>query len=210
MTVNSLCFRSKISTFYFQNVRDRLAAVLYAAALAAAWIARCTRWISAFGALDDSGLEELRVQIDPQSWADGSVVGAGNEATMRDRADMADFGGEALSVAGRPEPPAARGFATCCFATVTGPGTLRDCVLRRRTFAGFICSKVFPCFRNTEKEDLIVCRVAGVRTITWVFICADICRCYFCLFIGRKRIAQKRAVQPIAKAAFFPRYVCMI
>ncbi len=61
--------------------------------------------------MDDFRFEDLRVQINPQSGADGNVSVVDRDAVLADVSVTADKGGISLTEAGRPQPPSAEFFA---------------------------------------------------------------------------------------------------
>ena len=61
--------------------------------------------------MDDFRFEDLRVQINPQSGADGNVSVVDRDAVLADVAVIADIGDTILIDAGRPQPPPAEFFA---------------------------------------------------------------------------------------------------
>ena len=120
--------------------------------------------------LDDFRFEELRVQIDPQSGANSvmSIVDIVPRGT--DRAVTADIGGDILITAGRPEPPPARGCATCCFLSITFICPLCLCISRWCTFSCFVTIKILFNFVDAEQKYFIGCGVSGIRVIFGILI----------------------------------------
>ena len=64
--------------------------------------------------VDDERFEDLRCQIYPQSGTNTDIK-VDIAATVIDRRVKVDNGGNAQIIAGRPQPPPASCFATCCF-----------------------------------------------------------------------------------------------
>ena len=66
--------------------------------------------------------EDSRVQINPHSGADSTVIVVDNVAVLVD--DAVDIGGIIMSVTGRPQPPPAVAVAAL-------PSAIRNCIIRR-------------------------------------------------------------------------------
>ena len=120
--------------------------------------------------LDDFRFEELRVQIDPQSGANSVIISVDRATSAIDRAATVDMGGVKLIIAGRPEPPPARGCATCCFIAITCICPLCLCISRWCTFSCFVTIKILFNFVDAEQKYFIGCGVSGIRVIFGILI----------------------------------------
>ena len=93
--------------------------------------------------MDDFRLKDLRVQIDPQSGADSTVIDEDMVAALIDVAEIEDIGGIILIAAGRPQPPPA-------VATVSFPSAISNCIIRRLTQSCTIGAEILIDFCYTE------------------------------------------------------------
>ena len=93
--------------------------------------------------MDDFRLKDLRVQIDPQSGADSTVIAVDIAAELVDVAVSVDSGGISLIAAGRPQPPPA-------VATVSFPSAISNCIIRRLTLSCTIGAEILIDFCYTE------------------------------------------------------------
>ena len=93
--------------------------------------------------MDDFRLKDLRVQIDPQSGANGIISVVDTVAVLVDIAVIADIGGITLKVAGRPQPPPA-------VATVAFPSAISNCIIRRLTLSCTIGAEILIDLCYTE------------------------------------------------------------
>ena len=88
--------------------------------------------------------DNLGIQIDPQSGANGKTIDVDMGTDLEDNAVHVDKGGKILIDAGRPQPPPAVAIVAIDTHSIC------NCILRGLTLSCTIYAKIFICFGNAE------------------------------------------------------------
>lgn len=92
--------------------------------------------------MDDFRFEELRVQIYPQSGADGIITAEDIEADLADVPAIDDKGGSSLITAGRPQPPPTVDLGAIDIRSIS------NCIIGRLALSCAIGAEILICFGN--------------------------------------------------------------